>query len=91
MTYVIKNSGTKERFDIGKARNSIRKAAVDASISAGKVRGLIERVTGNVCKMAKSKTVVTTREIRDMILNDSDKISRLFSKAWRRFEKKYKE
>ncbi len=89
MMYVIKNSGKKERFDLEKVRNSISKAVIDAGLSADRMKNSIERVTKNVYAMAKSKATITTKEVRNRILSDFDKINKRVSNAWRKFEKKY--
>ena len=90
MTDVIKRKGEKEAFNPEKIRRAIKKAFVDAGVSIAKTKDLVEKITKNVIKMNKDKAEVTSKAIKERILEELDKAKKVASDAWRKFDKKYK-
>ena len=90
MTDVIKKNGKKEVFEVDKIRKSIKKAFVDAGISISKTKDLIEKIAQDVVKTTKGKTEITSKAIKDKILDGLDNAKKIAADAWKRFDRKYK-
>jgi transcriptional regulator NrdR family protein len=90
MVEVIKQKGIREKFDPEKIKKSIKKAFVDAGLSLKENRENIEYMTKNIVLLAKEKTEITSKKIRDTILRGLDANKKKVSGAWRKFEQRYK-
>jgi transcriptional regulator NrdR family protein len=90
MVEVIKRKGIREKFDSEKIRKSIKKAFVDAGLSLKENKENIEYMTKNIVLLAKEKTEITSKKIRDTILRGLDTNKKKVSGAWRKFEQRYK-
>jgi transcriptional regulator NrdR family protein len=90
MTHVIKKKGIKEPFNADKIRKSIKKSFVDAGLSIKENKENIEYIIKNLVLMAKDKTEISTKAIRDTIIQSLTKNKKRASESWKKFERKYK-
>lgn len=87
MGTVIKRDGRRQELSSSKIRRSVQRAAMDAKMSASKIRELVNDVADSVIKQYKEKRVKST-ELRRSILGRLDRRAKTVSSAWRRFDRK---
>lgn len=87
---VIKKDGTKEPFDAGKIRKSITAATNMTDLSEERKNEIVEQVATATIEMAGGKREITTKELREKILNELDRIEPSVSEAWRRYDRESK-
>lgn len=88
---VIKDDGTKEPFNSQKIKNSIAAAAGQAGLPEEKRNKVVKEVSASAIKMAESRDIIKTSEIKQKILGDLDEKYPSVSEAWREYEKTKKE
>lgn len=82
---VIKKIGSIEPFDPEKIRKSIAGAAQRTTLPEARRREVVEEVTAAVIQMAEEKETIATRDIREKILNELDRIEPSVAVAWRKY------
>lgn len=88
MTDVIKRDGRRERFDPEKLKDSIVSAAREAGVMSRRgVEDLIENVSASAIAFSRGKKEVEAKTLREMILNDLDKLEKKIADAWREFDR----
>jgi transcriptional repressor NrdR len=90
MTEVIKRNGSREPFEPEKIRRSVKKAAVDSGSSLETKKDVIDRISNYTISVAEQKDEIETKEIRERVLEEMDKLEPSISGAWRKFDRKYK-
>jgi len=90
MAKIVKNSGRKEAFDAKKVKASIRKAAADAGLTEARTRKVVAAVYKDVSSAFRKEDEVDSSDLRACILADLDSIAPSVSKAWRKFDRRYK-
>lgn len=91
LTTVIKRDGRTELYDSSKVRKSIEKAVLDADKSIDGNKPMIIQLVNDVNTKVRTDGRIESKEIRDMILFDLDRLDPATSGSWRRFDSKYKE
>lgn len=86
MTEVIKKSGTKEPFNPDKIRRSIAGAAQQADIPEERKEEVVFQVAGTVIPMLEVKDEIDTKDIKQVILSELDRIEPAVASAWRKYE-----
>ncbi len=83
---VIKTDGSKESFDATKVKKSIETAAAAAGLSVEEMHLVVKQVFEAVMKVASAKPEIATAELRDVILDELDRIKPEVSAAWRKYD-----
>lgn len=83
---VIKKSGIKEMFEPEKIRRSIAKAIGRVNMPEQRKDEIVEEVSEIVISNLKERGDVESREIRENILSELDRVSPIVSNAWREYE-----
>lgn len=82
---VIKSDGSKMPFDAKKINRSITRAAQDAKLAPAEINKIVSEVYDTVLQFVESKDKIMSNEIRDLILQELDRIEPRVSAEWRRF------
>ena len=85
-TYIIKNDGTIQDFDINKLKKSIENAALDAGYEEDKVFQIIEDVSQYVLESIQNLERVDSQSLRNLILVKLDSDYPNIAKAWRDYD-----
>lgn len=91
MARIMKQDGKTEAFDGGKVKRAIRHAALDAGLTEARTKKVVAAVYRDVTTAFKREDVVDSEDLRACILASLDGIAPSVSKAWRSFDRKYKE
>ncbi|MEN4018463.1 MAG: ATP cone domain-containing protein [Methanobacterium sp.] len=87
MTDVIKSTGKKEPFRPEKIRRSIENAITDAGFTVASKMKAIEHASEDAMNLARGRSEVSSKELRNEILNDLESDVPEAAQAWRNFEK----
>lgn len=82
---VIKSDGSKMPFDAKKISRSITRAAQDAKLAPAEINKIVNEIHDTVLQFIESKDKIMSSEIRDLILQELDRIEPRVSAEWRRF------
>ncbi len=89
MTDVIKSNGKKEQFKPQKLRKSIENAITDAGYTITDQMGTIEQATQDVENMAMDRNEISSREIRNEVVNDLESNAPKAAHSWRNYERQH--
>lgn len=84
---LIKKNKDRVLFDPDKVRESIRKAALSAGLSEKEARDLVIKVAAITIAFADTEDIVTTKQIRDIIVGELEKLNPKVAQAWKDYEK----
>lgn len=85
---VIKRSGSKEPFDVGKIEKAVTEAAKDANVADDDASKAVRAVVEGVAKNAGDRTEVATNDIREWALKTLDAVNPAMADAWRMYDAK---
>jgi hypothetical protein len=88
---VRKQGGKTETFDGQKVKKAIRHAALDAGLTEARTKKVVAEVYADVSAAFRKGEIAGTGDLRECILSDLDAIAPSVSKAWRKFDRKYKQ
>jgi len=83
---VIKKNGMKEMFEPDKIRGSIIKAIERVNMPEQRKDEIVDEVSNIVIANLKERGDVDSREIRESILSELDRVAPAVSSAWREYE-----
>ncbi len=83
---VIKKSSKKQKFSAEKIKKSIDEAAKEANISKRKREEIEKEILKKVFKIIENRGVITTAEIRDLVLIYLKKEYMPIFKTWMTYE-----
>jgi len=89
MTDVRKSTGKKEPFRPEKIRRSIENAIKDAGFTVTSKMKAIEHASEDAMNLAKGRSEINSKDIRDEILNDLESDVPEAAQSWRNFEKQH--
>jgi transcriptional repressor NrdR len=89
MTDVIKRNGKKEQFKPQKLRKSIENAVTEAGFTVTKQMKAIEHATQDAEKLAMNRNEISSKELRNEIVNDLESDAPEVARSWRNFEKQH--
>ena len=89
MTDVIKRNGKKEPFKPQKLRKSIENAVTDAGFTVTKQMKAIEHASQDAEKLAMGRNEISSKDLRNEIVNDLESDSPKVAQAWRNYEKQH--
>ncbi len=89
MTDVIKSNGKKEQFSEQKVRNSVENAVKDAGFSPQEKMNVIDHASQDAVQMARNKSQIQTKQLRDSILNDLEQDDQQVARAWKQYERQH--
>lgn len=89
MTDVIKRNGKKEQFKPQKLRKSIENAVSDSGSTITNEMKAIEHATQDAEKLAMNRNEISTKDLRNEILNDLEGDAPKVAQAWRNYEKQH--
>ena len=89
MTDVIKNNGKKEPFRPQKLRKSIENAVTDAGFSVTEKMDAIEHATNDAENLARNRNEISSKDLRNEIVNDLEGDAPEAAQAWRNYEKQH--
>jgi transcriptional regulator NrdR family protein len=89
MTDVIKRNGKKEQFKPQKLRKSIENAVTDAGFTVTKQMKAIEHATRDAEKLAMNRNEISSKELRNEIINDLESDAPEVAQSWRNYEKQH--
>ena len=89
MTDVIKRNGQKERFKPQKLRKSIENAVSDAGSTLTKQMKAIEHATQDAENIAMNRNEISSKELRNEIVNDLESDAPEIAQSWRNYEKQH--
>ncbi|GIW66275.1 MAG: hypothetical protein KatS3mg095_0173 [Candidatus Parcubacteria bacterium] len=89
-SYIIKNDGTLQDFDINKLKKSIENAALDAGYEEDKIFQIVEDVSQYVLEAIGDLDRVDTQSLRNLILVKLDSDYPNIAKAWRDYDSQVK-
>lgn len=87
MTDVIKRNGKKEPFRPQKLRKSIENAVTDAGFTITDQMRTIEHATLDAENLARNRNEISTREIRNEVINDLESDAPEVARSWKNYEK----
>jgi len=87
MTDVIKRNGKKEPFRPQKLRKSIENAVTDAGFTVTDQMRTIEHATQDAENLARNRNEISTREIRNEVINDLESDAPEVARSWKNYEK----
>lgn len=90
MAEVLKSNGSTVPYDESKVRASVKKAILDAGLSIGECRDVIESAVSSANKVAQNAGTVASAAIRDAVLSSLEKTRSEAAAAWRAFDARYK-
>lgn len=83
---VIKKDGRKELFDFEKLKKSIAAAAKDAGLTPEKASELVTEVSANVFQLISKNEEVQSKEIREKILSELNRVEPAVVESWQKYE-----
>lgn len=86
MTEVIKKDGVKEPFDSEKIKKSIAGAAQQADIPEERKEEVVFQVAGTVIPILEGKEEIDTKDIKQVVLGELDRVEPAVASAWRKYE-----
>lgn len=89
MTDVIKSTGKKESFKPEKVRKSIENAITDAGFTISSKMSAVEHASEDAMNLARGKNEVSTKDLRDEIVNDLESDVPKAAQSWRNYEKQH--
>ena len=89
MTDVIKSNGKKEPFRPEKIRKSIESAISDSGSTITREMKAIEHATQDAENLARGRNEISTKDIRDEIVNDLESDAPEAAQSWRNYEKQH--
>jgi len=89
MTDVIKSTGKKEPFKPEKVRKSIENAITDSGSTLTKQMKAIEHATHDAENLARGRNEISTKDLRNEIVNDLESDAPEAAQAWRNYEKQH--
>jgi len=89
MTDVVKRNGKKESFKPQKLRKSIENAITDAGYTVTDQMGTIEQATQDVENMAMNRNEISSRDIRNEVVNDLESNAPKAAHSWRNYERQH--
>ena len=89
MTDVIKRNGKKEQFKPQKLRKSIESAVTDAGFTVTKQMKAIEHATSDAEELAMNRNEISSKELRNEIINDLESDAPEVAQSWRNYEKQH--
>lgn len=89
MTDVIKSNGKKEPFRPEKVRKSIENAISDSGSTITREMKAIEHATQDAENLARGRNEISTKNIRDEIVNDLESDAPKAAQSWRNYEKQH--
>jgi transcriptional repressor NrdR len=89
MTDVIKRNGKKEPFKPQKLRKSIENAVTDAGFTVTKQMKAIEHATKDAESLAMNRNEISTKDLRNEIINDLEGDAPKVAQAWKNYEKEH--
>jgi transcriptional repressor NrdR len=89
MTDVIKRNGKKEQFKPQKLRKSIENAVTDAGFTVTKQMKTIEHATRDAEELAMNRNEISSKELRNEIINDLESDAPEVAQSWRNYEKQH--
>lgn len=84
---LIKKNKDEVLFDPDKVRESVRKAAISAGLSEKEARDLVIKVSAITIAFADTEDVVTTKQIRDVIVRELERLNPKVAEVWKEYEK----
>ena len=85
-TNVIKKDESKQPFDEGKLKRSIKLAVQDAALSLERTDEVVNQVLPVALTAANSKEEIATSELKETILTELDKVEPSAAEAWRKYD-----
>ena len=85
-TNVIKRDESKQPFDEGKLKRSIKLAVQDAALSLERTDEVVNQVLPVALAAANSKEEIATSELKETILAEMDKVEPSAAEAWRKYD-----
>ena len=85
-TNVIKRDESKQPFDEGKLKRSIKLAVQDAALSSDRTDEVVNQVLPVALAAANSKEEIATSELKETILAEMDKVEPSAAEAWRKYD-----
>lgn len=89
MTDVVKSTGKKEPFKPEKIRKSVENAVTDAGFTVTSKMKAIEHASEDAMNLARGRNEISSKELRDEILNDLEGDVPEAAQAWRKYEKQH--
>jgi len=89
MTDVIKRNGKKEPFKPQKLRKSVENAVSDAGFTITNKMKAIEHATEDAESLAMERNEVSSKELRNEIVNDLESDAPQVAQAWKNYEKQH--
>jgi len=85
---IIKSDGRKVPFNKSRIDRAISRAAKDAGLESGEINKLVSQISDMVMDFLEPKDKATTKEVREKILSELDKIAPAVSSEWRKYAEK---
>ena len=89
MTDVIKSTGKKEPFKPEKVRRSIENAITDAGFTLTSKMEAVEHASEDAMNLARGRNEISTKDIRNEIVNDLESDAPEAAQSWRNYEKQH--
>ncbi len=89
MTDVIKRNGKKEAFKPQKLRKSIESAVSDSGSTITDQMKAIEHATQDAENLARGRNEISSKDLRNEIVNDLESDAPEVAQAWRNYEQKH--
>ena len=89
MTDVIKRNGKKEPFKPQKLRKSIESAVSDSGSTVTQQMRAIEHATQDAENLAKERNEISSKELRNEVVNDLESEAPQVAQAWRNYERQH--
>lgn len=89
MTDVVKRNGKKEPFRAQKLRKSIENAVSDAGFTITDQMKTIEHATQDAENLARNRNEISTKELRNEVVNDLESDAPKVAQTWRNYEKQH--
>lgn len=86
MIEVIKKDGVKEPFSPEKIKKSIAGAAQQADIPEERKEEVVFQVAGTVIPILEGKEEIDTKDIKQVVLDELDRVEPAVASAWRKYE-----
>jgi transcriptional regulator NrdR family protein len=89
MTDVVKRNGKKEPFKAQKLRKSIENAVSEAGFTITDQMKTIEHATQDAENLARNRNEISTKELRNEVINDLETDAPEVAQSWRKYEKQH--
>ncbi len=87
MTDVVKRNGKKEQFKPQKLRKAVENAITDAGYTVTEQMSTIEQATQDVENMTMNRNEISSKEIRNEVVNDLESNAPKAAQSWRNYER----